>query len=104
MSASEAGGTPQTQPAFFGPPPRPPKITARGLEDQPDDNRRIYLSEPVVVQDLAAALNVKAFKIVARLLEMRQFRHANESINFETASIIAKEYGYRAERLLPGSF
>jgi hypothetical protein len=105
MSASEVGGTPQTQPAFFGPPPRPPKITARGIEDQPDEpNRRIHLSGWVVVQDLAEALNVKPFKIVARLLEMRQFKYADEAIDFETASIIAREHGYQAERFLPDPF
>jgi hypothetical protein len=105
MSASEAGGNPPTQPAFSGRPPRPPKITAKGIEDQPDEpNRRIYISDWVVVQDLAEALNVKPFKVVARLLEMRQFKHANEAIDFETASIIAREHGYQAERLLPDSF
>ena len=103
MSASEAGGTPPTQPAFFGRPPRPPKITARGIEDQPDEpNRRIYLSDWVVVRDLAEELNLKPFEVVARLLEMRQFKHANEAIDFDTASLIAREHGYRAERVLPG--
>ncbi len=91
MSTSEAGGTPPTQPAFFGPPPRPPKITARALEDQPDDpNRRIFIPDPVIVADLAKALGVKPFKVVAKLLRMRQFKHADESIDFHTASAIAQ--------------
>jgi hypothetical protein len=55
-----------------------------------------------VVADLATALNAKPFRIVARLLEMRQFKHADEAIDFDTASIIAREYGYRAERITPG--
>ena len=105
MSASEAGGTPPTQPAFSGQPPRPPKITAKGIEDQPDDpNRTIYISDPVVVADLAGALNVKPFKIVATLLEMRQFKHADETIDFETASVIVRKHGYRAERLGPSFY
>jgi hypothetical protein len=105
MSVSEAGGTPPTQPAFSGRPPRPPKITARGVEDQPDEpDRRIYISDWVVVEELAEALNLKPFKVVARLLEMRQFKHTNEAIDFETATIIAREYGYRTERLLRDSF
>ena len=105
MNASEVGGNPPTQPAFSGRPPRPPKITARGIEDQPDEpNRTIFISDPVVVEDLAKALNVKPFKVVAKLLEMRQFKHANDMIGFETASIIAGEHGCRAERLLPDSF
>jgi hypothetical protein len=103
MSASEVGGTPPTQPAFFGRPPRPPKITARGLEDQPDEpNRKIFISDPVVVADLVEALNVKPFVVVARLLKMRQFKHAHETIDFRTASIIAKDYGYTTKRIAPG--
>src|ERR1019366_5279140 len=105
MSTSEAGGNPPTQPAFSGRPPRPPKITARGIEDQPDEpNRTIYILDWIAVQDLAEALNVKPFKVVARLLEMRQFKHANQAIDFATASIIASEHGYRTERLPPDSF
>jgi translation initiation factor IF-2 len=105
MSTSEAGGTPPTQPALFGRPPRPPKITARGIEDQPNDpNRTIFISDPVVVADLAEALNVKPFKIVARLLEMRLFRHVDEAIDFDIASRLASEYGYRTERTNPGFF
>jgi len=57
---------------------------------------------PVIVEDLAKALGVKPFKIVTRLLEMRQFKHADEAIDFETATIIAREHGYRAERAGPG--
>ena len=92
--------TPETQPAFSGRPPRPPKITARGLEDQPDDpGRTVYLPDPVVVKDLAIALEMKPFKIVADLIAMGQFRHADETVDFETAWIIARKHGYWAERI-----
>ncbi len=50
------------------------------------------------MQELAKVLDLKPFKIVARLLEMRQFKHADEAIDFETASVIAREHGYRAVR------
>ncbi len=105
MNTSEAGVTPQIQPAFSGRPPRPPKITARGIEDQPDEPyRRLFVSDPVVVEDLATALQVKPFKIVARLLRMRLFKQAKESIDFDTASLIVREHGYKAERAVPDSF
>src|SRR5580765_2113851 len=97
MSTSEAGGTPPTQPAFSGRPPRPPKITTRGIEDQPDDsNRLIFLPEVIEVRELAAKLGTKPFQIVADLLEMRHFKHADERIDFETAAKVARNYGYRA--------
>jgi translation initiation factor IF-2 len=92
--------TPETQPAFSGRPPRPPKITARDLEDQPDDpGKTVYLPDPVVVKDLASALVMKPFKIVADLIAMGQFRHADETVAFETAWIIARKHGYWAERI-----
>jgi translation initiation factor IF-2 len=100
MNEPAEKGTPETQPAFSGRPPRPPKITARDLADRPDDpGKRVYLPDLVVVKDLAGALGVKPFKIVAYLIEMRKFRHADETIDFATASTIAREHGYWAERI-----
>ena len=95
---------PATQPAFSGQPPGPPKITARDLEDQPDDpGKTIYLLDQVVVRDLASEIGVKPFKIVAELLAMEQFKNADETIDFKTASVIARKHGYRAEKPPPGS-
>lgn len=100
MSASESGENPQTQPAFSG---RPPKITTRGIQDRPDEpSRRVFLWDLVFVEDLAETLKVRPFKVVAKLLEMGQFKHANEAVDFDTASIIAREFGCRAERAEPG--
>ena len=62
--------TPETQPAFSGRPPRPPKITAQDLEDQPDQpGKTVYLLDPMVVRDLASALQLKPFKVVADLIK-----------------------------------
>jgi hypothetical protein len=46
---------------------------------------------------------VKPFKIVAELLAMEQFKNADEVIDFETASVIARKHGYQAEKPPPGS-
>src|SRR3954454_16655195 len=97
MSASDAGGKLSTQPAFFGRPPRPPNITARGIEDQPDEpNKVIFLPDPVVVRELAVTLGKKPFEVVADLLDRRIFRHADETIDFGTASEIASSFGVKA--------
>jgi len=102
MSTSGAGEHPPTQPAFSGRPPRPPKITARGIEDQPDESdRRVFLPDVVVVAELARVLKVKPFEIVARLMELRLFKHPDETITFTIASLIARDYGYKAERSVP---
>ena len=103
MSESGEERIPQTQAAFSGGPPRPPKITARDLEDQPGDpDKTIYIPESVLVKELAAKLAVKPFRIVADLLEMREFKFPDDSIDFETAWLVAKMHGCRAVRQ-PGS-
>jgi len=103
MSDTSEGRSPKTQPSFSGRPPRPPKITARDLEDQPDDpGKTVYLLDPVVVRKLASAIQVKPFKVVADLMELRIFKSPNETVDFETAAIVARKHGYRAERPPPG--
>jgi len=105
MSDAVPERIPATQPAFSGGPPGPPKITARGLEDSPPDDpdKTIYLLNQVVVRDLASAIGVKPFKIVADLLALEQFKNADETIDFKTASVIAQKHGYRADNPPPGS-
>jgi len=73
------------------------------LEGRPDDpGKRVYLLDPVVVKDLASAIRVKPFKVVADLMELRIFKSPDETVAFETAVIIARKHGYRAERPPPG--
>jgi translation initiation factor IF-2 len=94
--------TPETQPAFSGGPPKPPKKTARDLEDWPDDaGKKIHITDPVVIKDLVSAVGKKPFKIVADVLELGQFKNYAETIDFETASKIALKHGYTAERITP---
>ena len=92
---------PQTQPAFSGgppqPPPRPPKLTARDLFEP--EEKRIFVSDYIEVQELAELLGVKPFKVVAELLQIRIFKHADEFINFATAAKIGNQHGFTVERL-----
>jgi hypothetical protein len=73
------------------------------LEDQPDDpGKTVYLLDPVVVRDLASAIHVKPFKVIADLMELRIFTFPDDTVDFETAAIVAQKHGYRAERPPPG--
>ena len=95
---------PETQPAFAGgpsqPPPRPPKLTARDLLDPGEPGKRIFVPEYVEIRDLAELLGVKAFTVVAALMELRIFKHADEFIDFSTAARIAQKHGFIVEKLL----
>jgi hypothetical protein len=104
MSDPHEERVPKTQPVFSGLPPRPPKVTARGLQgESPDDSRKtVFLPDPVSVRDLASALQLKVFKIVADLMELKLFKRPDDDVDFETATLIARKHGYRAERPPPG--
>jgi len=69
----------------------------RGLEDSSpgDSGKTVYVLDQMVVKDLASAIGVKPFKIVADLLALERFKNADEAIDFETASIIARKHGVR---------
>ena len=95
---------PETQPAFAGgppqPPPRPPKLTARGLLDPGEPGKRIFVPDYIEIRDLAELLGVKPFKVVAEVMELRIFKHADEFIDFSTAAKIATKHGFIVEKLL----
>ncbi len=54
------------------------------------------------VRDLAIALQLKPFKVVADLMELKLFKGPNDMVDFETASVIARKHGYKPQRPPPG--
>jgi translation initiation factor IF-2 len=99
MSESAEERIAQTQPAFSGRPPAPPKITARGLEDDDDDSgKTIHIPDTVAVKELAAKLALRPFKVVGDLLELGEFKYPEDNIDFETAWLVAKKHGFNAVR------
>ena len=93
--------TPETQPAFSGgppaPPPRPPKLTARDLLDPGGEDRIIFVAGYIEVSELAQAMKLKPFKVVADLLELKIFRHTEDLIDFDTAAKIAQKHGFKVK-------
>ena len=96
---------PETRPAASGgppqPPPNPPKLTARDLLDPGGPGRRVFVPHYIEVNELAKLLGLKPFKVVADLMELRQFKHPGEWIDFATAAIVAQKHGYVAEPIVP---
>ena len=54
-----------------------------------------------MVKELAELLGLRPFKVVADVMELGLFKHADEVIDFSTAATIATKHGYVAERTLP---
>ena len=94
---------PDTQPASSGgpPPPRPPRLTARDLLEPGEPGKRVFVPDYIEVKELAELLGLKPFKVVAGVLELGIFKHADELIDFSTAATIATKHGYVAKRILP---
>lgn len=95
---------PDTKPAFSGgppaPPPRPPKLTGRDLAEPGEPSKRIFIADYIEVAEFAQSMELKPHKVVAALLEMKIFSHADEFIDFSTAAKIANRHGFIVERLL----
>ena len=91
MSDPVSDRSSRTQPTFSGQPAGPLKITAKGLVNcsTDDPGKTIHLLDHVAVKDLASAIKVRPFKIVAELLALGQFKNVDEQVDFETASILS---------------
>jgi translation initiation factor IF-2 len=85
---------PKPQAAASGWPPVPSRAGA--------PRKTVYLLDPMEVKDLASALGLKPFKVIADLMELKLFKAAHDTVDFETASRVAHKHGYRAERPPPG--
>ncbi len=68
--------------------------------DPGEPGKRIFVPDYIEVRELAGMLEVKSFKLVAELLELRIFKHADGLIDFSTAATIGNRHGFVVERLL----
>lgn len=60
--------------------------------------RIIKVDEVIVVADLAHEMGVKGGEIIKKLMDLGSMVTLNQSIDFETAQIIAHDYGYEAKK------
>jgi len=56
--------------------------------------RRIKVQETVTVTDLAKAMGTKATELLKRLMKLGVMANINQSLDFETASLVADELGF----------
>ncbi|MBQ4036799.1 MAG: translation initiation factor IF-2 [Clostridia bacterium] len=60
---------------------------------------KIFLPESIVVSDLAKELRVTTADVMKKLMMMGAMATANQSIDFDTAALVADEFGSEAEPL-----
>ena len=74
---------------------------ARAVFNAPQKVERVVnLGETIVVKDLAAALAEKVGNVVKKLMEMGMMASVNQSIDADTAELIASEFGATVKRVV----
>lgn len=61
--------------------------------------RVVGMTETITVNDLAHAMSVKAADLISRLISMGMMVTVNQAIDFETASIVASEFGFEVKNV-----
>jgi len=59
--------------------------------------RKIKVGESVSVSELAKSMGVKASELIKKLLELGIVANINQTIDFDTAALVADEFGYELE-------
>jgi len=59
----------------------------------------IEITDAITVNDLAHRMSIKAGQVVSKLLSMGMMVTVNEAIDFDTATIIANEFGYEIKNV-----
>jgi translation initiation factor IF-2 len=59
--------------------------------------RKIKIPEKVTVADLAKAMSVKAAELIRKLMALGVVANINQAIDYETASLLADDFGYELE-------
>ena len=60
--------------------------------------RRVKLDEAITVANLAKRMGVKAREVITKLMELGLMATVNQAIDFDTASLVATEFDYEAEK------
>ena len=60
--------------------------------------RRIRIDDSIVLSDLAKRMGIKAGEMIARLMVQGVMATVNQTIDFETASLVAGEFEYEVEK------
>ena len=60
--------------------------------------RRIKIDEAIVLSDLAKRMGIKSGEIIKAMMAMGSMATVNQTIDYDTAALIASEFNYEVER------
>lgn len=61
-------------------------------------NKTILVPPHIEIRELAEMLQLKPFHVVAEVLQLKQFKRADDMIDFSTAATVAQKHGYLVGR------
>ena len=75
------------------------KLKAKAEQSVPKAiKRRIKVDEVITVSELAHRLSIKAGDIIKKLMSMGVMAGLNQALDFDTATLVASEFGYEVEK------
>ena len=88
-----------TPPATPTPPPAPPSDGAAPEEGEAKGEEKIiHIKPPIIVRDLAVAMNVKPFQVIRDLMDMQIFVNINQPVEPDVATKVCLKHGYVFEK------
>lgn len=77
----------------------PTADSLRELLERPEDcPAEVSLTDPITVRDLATALQVQFYHVVAVLMKHDIYKTAADNLDFSTASLVCTHYGVTPRR------
>jgi len=67
-------------------------------QQKTEEHKKIFIGETVVVKNLANQMNLPVTKLILELMKNGVMASLNQKIDFETACIIADDFGFTAEK------
>jgi len=60
--------------------------------------RRVKIDETIILSDLAKRMGIKAAEMIKKLMMLGVMATVNQTIDFDTAALVASEFGYEVEK------
>ena len=73
--------------------------TAVAVKVEPNGDRKVQLPANLTVEDLGSRLGVPTVELIKKLIQNRIMATKNSVIDFDTAALLAEEFGHSAEPL-----
>ncbi|HEY2344045.1 MAG TPA: translation initiation factor IF-2, partial [Chthoniobacteraceae bacterium] len=93
-AAAAAAPAPEAPPSE----PPPPAAGETPAAEEPSNDKVIHLKPPIIVRELAAAMNLKPFQVIGDLMKMSIFVNVNQSIEPDVAIKVCALHGFTFEK------